>query len=63
MFKKFHFRLEKLLKPTLLIGKRLMLIVAEIAEAYSEPCQTSKMNLFAKIINGYKGEFKTLSNI
>ena len=21
------------------------------------------MNLFAKIINGYKGEFKTLSNI
>ena len=27
------------------------------------PCQTSKMNLFAKTINGYKGKFKTLSNI
>ena len=39
---------------------RLMLIVLKIAEAYSEPCQTSEMNLFAKITNGYKGEFKTL---
>ena len=29
----------------------------------SELCQTSNMNLSAKIINGYKVEFKTLSNI
>ena len=40
-----------------------MLIVVQIAEAYSEPSQTSKMNLFPKIINDYKGEFKTLSKI
>ena len=41
-----------------------MLIVVQIAEAaYSEHCQTSKMNLFTKIINGFKGEFKTMSNI
>ena len=32
----------------------------DIAEASSEPCQTSKMDLFAKIINEYKGELKTL---
>ena len=25
-----------------------------IAEAYSEPCQTSKKEHFAKIVNGYK---------
>ena len=24
-----------------------------ISEAYSEPCQTSKMELFGKIVNGY----------
>ena len=24
-------------------------------EAYSEPCQISKMEFFAKIVNGYKG--------
>ena len=29
-----------------------------IAETYSEPCQTYKINLFAKMINGYKAEFK-----
>ena len=40
-----------------------MLIVGQIAEACSEPCQTSNMNLFAKVINGYKGESKTISNI
>ena len=34
-----------------------------IAKACSEPCQLFNMNLFTKIINGYKGEFKTLSNI
>ena len=27
-----------------------MLIVVEIAEGYLEPCQTSKMNLFAKMV-------------
>ena len=32
-------------------SKLLMLIVVEIAEGYSESCQTS---------NGYKGEFKSL---
>ena len=26
----------------------------EVSEAYSEPCQTSKMDVFAKIINGWK---------
>ena len=26
------------------------------AEAYSEPCQTSKMELFAKIVNGFKSK-------
>ena len=40
-----------------------MLIVVWISGGYSEPCQTSKMNLFAKIINDYKDKFKTLSNI
>ena len=45
------------------IVKRLMLIVVYIAEACSEPCKTSNMNLFARIIKGYKDEFKTLSNI
>ena len=40
-----------------------MLNVVQIAEACSEPSQTSNMNLFAKIINGCKGKFKTLSNI
>ena len=25
-----------------------------ISEAYSEPCQTSKMELFTKIVNGYE---------
>ena len=44
-------------------NKHLMLIAVEIAEAYSVSCQTSKINLFAKVINDCKGEFKTLSNI
>ena len=39
-----------------------MLIVVQIAEACLEPCQTSKMNLGAKVINGYRGESKTISN-
>ena len=34
-----------------------------IPEAYSGPCQTFKLNLFAKIINRYKDKFRTLSNI
>ena len=25
-----------------------------LTEAYSEPCETSKMKLFAKIVNGFK---------
>ena len=40
-----------------------MLAIVKIVDAYSKPCQTSKMNLFAEIINGYKSELKTLSNI
>ena len=32
-----------------------MLIVVKIAEACSEPCKTSHINRFSKIINGYKG--------
>ena len=40
-----------------------MLIVVYIAETYLEHSQTSNLDLFVKIINGYKGEFKTLSNI
>ena len=40
-----------------------MLIVVKIVEAYSEPSQTSLVNIFAKLINGYKGEFIILSNI
>ena len=39
-----------------------MLIVVQIAEACLEPCQTSNMNLVAKVINGYRGESKTISN-
>ena len=35
-----------------------MLIAVKITEAYSVPWQTCKMNLFAKVINDYKGEFK-----
>ena len=30
----------------------------EQSEAYSEPCQTSKMERFAKIVNGYKQNYK-----
>ena len=37
-----------------------MLIVVKLAEASSKPYQTFKMNLFAKTISDYKGEFKTL---
>ena len=40
-----------------------MLIVVYIAETYLESSQTSNLDLFVEIINGYKGEFKTLSNI
>ena len=40
-----------------------MLAIVKIVDAYSKPCQTSKINLFAEIINGYKSELKTLSNI
>ena len=36
-----------------------MLILAESAEVYAEPCQTRKMNLFAQIINALKGDLKT----
>ena len=43
------------------ISTRLMLIVAEVSQEYSEPFQTSKMNIFAEI-NGCKDDFKTLSN-
>ena len=32
-----------------------MLSVGQIAEAFLEPCRTSKMNHFEKIINDYKG--------
>ena len=35
-----------------------MLIAVKFAEAYSVPWQTSKMNLFTKVIIDYKGEFK-----
>ena len=35
-----------------------MLIAVKITEAYSVPWQTYKMNLFAKVIEDYKGEFK-----
>ena len=38
-------------------------ISKQIVEAYSKPCTTSKMNLFAKITDGYKGEFETLLNM
>ena len=34
-----------------------MLIVVQIVEAYSEPSQTSWVNIFAKPNNSYKGEF------
>ena len=40
-----------------------MFIVAWFGGAYSEPCQTSEMIFFAKMISGYQGEIKTLSNI
>ena len=40
-----------------------MLIPVKIAEAYLVPWQTSKMNLFAKVINDYKGEFKTVKHL
>ena len=40
-----------------------MLIVVYIAETYLESSQTSNLDLFVEIINGYKGEFKTLSDI
>ena len=40
-----------------------MFIVVQIAEAFSEPSQTSSVNHFAKIINGYNDEFIILSNI
>ena len=43
------------------IGTRLLLIVAEISQEYSEPFQTANMNIFAEI-NGCKDEFKILSN-
>ena len=43
------------------ISTRLMLIVAEVSQEYSEPFHTSKMNIFGEI-NGCKGDFKTLSN-
>ena len=35
-----------------------MVIVEQIAEACSETFSTSNINLFAKIINGYKVELK-----
>ena len=35
-----------------------MLIAVEIAEVYSVPGQTFKMNLFVKDIYDYKGKFK-----
>ena len=35
-----------------------MPIAGKTAEASPVPCKTSKMKLFAKIINDYKGEFK-----
>ena len=31
------------------------------AEAYSEPCQTSKIELFPKIVNGWKSVKTVLS--
>ena len=40
-----------------------MLIVVKLAEASSKPYQTFKMNLLAKTISDYKGEFKTLWKI
>ena len=42
------------------IGTRLLLIAAEISQEYSEPFQTSKMNIFGEI-NGCKDEYKILS--
>ena len=35
-----------------------MLTAVKDTKAYSVTCQTSKMNLFTKVINDYKGEFK-----
>ena len=36
-------------------GKSMLLLsVCLIPEAYSEPCQASKMEIFAKIVNGWK---------
>ena len=35
-----------------------MLIAVKVIEAYSVPWQTDKMNLFAKVIEDYRGEFK-----
>ena len=40
-----------------------MPIVVYIAETYSELCLTFKMNLLAKTINDYIGEFMILSDI
>ena len=40
-----------------------MLTAVKDTKAYSVTCQTSKMNLFAKVINDYKGEFKTVKHL
>ena len=40
-----------------------MLIVVQIAEACLEPCQTSNMNLVAKVINGYRANPKPFQTL
>ena len=37
-----------------------MLIIVYIAETYEEHCQKSNVNVFARIVNGNKGEFETM---
>ena len=45
---------EPIPHPVFLIAK------TEEAEAYSEPCQTSKMEIFVKVVNGVEMESFTI---
>ena len=38
----------------MIISEKMHEFLIRLAEAYSEPCQTSKMEHFAKIVNGLK---------